>query len=428
MKKFITIFLTFTLMLAMIATPASAAINLYNPIIKTAELKRLPQDGNIGDFMAKSGLDAGYLTTGLAKDEQDNVIVDTYDGSDTNYFHIAKTETSGTTRKVVLGNTGDVTEGSTAADKTSKYASVYGRARYETIIRCSDPIDSTTTAWSSDLQFVLVGFTETGAEAYFNLNGYYAANGSLHFQGKVQGKTDDSYHLGAYPFGTWLKLAIDVDVPNDAIEFSVTDLSTNKVISKAKKLSDANKNANNPVTNVVSACKLQFKTHQYAVSIADMSITRDTFVVDDVTLSDDTDVVASAEMANHGSGINNYFMILNKDGSKDYMNQNNSSKVDALCKKTPVLILAQYDGKGKLLDVAFSKPETLTSNYAGGKLYVNPTHVTVSGATVPTETVNWSNVTINMTKKDGYSYAKAFVWNGWDDISPYIKAVSTQAE
>ena len=427
MKKFITIFLTFTLMLAMIATPASAAINLYNPIIKTAELKRLPQDGNKGDFMDKSGLDAGYLTTGLAKDEQDNVIVDTYDGSDTNYFHIAKdTATSGTTRKVVLGNDSDLI-GGTAADRTSKYASVYGRARYETIIRCSDPIDSTTTTAAKDLEFILVGFTDKGTEAYFSLNGYYAKDGSLHFEGKVQGKTDDS-HLGAYPFGTWLKLAIDVDVPNDTIEFSVTDLSTNKVISKVKKLSDAKNNATNPITNVVSACKLQFKTHQYAVSIADMSITRDTFVVDDVTLSDETDVVASAKMANHGAGINNYFIILNNDGTKVYMNDNNSSKVNALCQKTPVLILAQYDGKGKLLDVEFSKPEMLTSNHAGGKLYVNPTRKAVAGEAVPTETVNWSNVTINMTKKDGYSYAKAFVWNGWDDISPYIKAVSTQAE
>lgn len=403
------------------AVPAQAAVEMYNPIIREFMPAEIAST-SYSDFSYKDLYNNGSdrLVLGIKTDEEGNVINDTYNSSNDKYWYVPKDTTSGKLNVFSTCGTGYNMYSGNSGDEISRYATIYGKAHNEVIIRFTDSACDKDALISSN-DFGVYGFTESGKNVFFKVYPYYlCADGSIQIW--WSDGTNKAFLGWCYP-EKWSKFAIDVDVPNDVIEFSVTDLSNNTERVVKKRLSDCGEK----VTNVVCGTRMRFGNNLYGVSIAKVATVRDTFVVNDFSVTDTEKVTASAKMANHGATSGNYrFNIVNSDGTQTVMYDDKA--VANLCTKTPMLILAQYDSEGRLLDCKFNKPESLTSTFGSGQFYINPTHVEKAGDETKTEKVDWQNVSIECDKAAGYSYAKAYVWTGLDTQKPYLESVSTKTE
>ena len=399
------------------AVPAQAAIEMYNPITINFDLNLLT-NSDFADFMYRDTYKPSSLVLGIEKDVEENEINDTYNGGTDKYWYAPKVSTSSKLNVVSTCGTEYSIYGGSAGNEISRYATVYGKAHNEVIIRFTEPADSID--WTNE-GYAVPAFAADGSVQWYVMYPYYTDGGNMFFSYRISNYSENVY-IDQYSFGTWLKLAIDVDVPNDTVEFSITDLSTGKETVRQNKLSACGKK----ITNVISGTRMRFDNKNYGISIAKIATTRDTFAVNDFSVTDSDKVTASAKMANHGANINYRFSIVNSDGTQTPMY--NEAAVANLCTKTPMLILAQYDSEGRLLDCKFEKPESLTSTFGAGQFYINPTHVAVEGDSRQTEKVDWQNVSIECDKAADYSYAKAYVWTGLDTQKPYLESVSTKTE
>lgn len=400
------------------AVPAQAAIEMYNPITKTFDLADFLPNASYSDFIYKQVYSSSSLVLGIENDEEGNVINDTYNSGNDKYWYAPKDTTAGMINVFSTCGTEYSIYGGSSGNEISRYASVYGKMHTEAIVRFTD--SSSAGFENTNEGLSVLGFKKSGGIAGFTIYpNYINADNTIQISAKGAGS---EMYINAYQPGTWLKFAIDVDVPNDAVEFSVTDLSASKEIVKRGKLSACGEE----ITNIVCGARMRFSNKYYGVSIAKIATTRDTFAVNDFSVTDSDKVTASAKMANHGANKNYRFSIVNSDGTQTPMYD--EAAVANLCKKTPMLILAQYDSEGRLLDCKFEKPESLTSTFGAGQFYINPTHVATAGDSKQTEKVDWQNVSIECDKAADYSYAKAYVWTGLDTQKPYLESVSTKTE
>ena len=416
MKKFRTIISALAAAAVITTIPAQAAIEVYNPITRTFDLADFLPNAEFSDFIYKDVYSSSSLVLGIESDEDGNVINDTYNNGTDKYWYAPKDAESKKLNVFSTCGTDYNIYGGTSGNEISRYASVYGRMHTEAIVRFTDSAQAGFSNTNEGLS--VLGFKKSGGIAGFTIYpNYINQDGTIQISAKGAGS---EMYINAYKPGTWLKFSIDVDVPNDAVEFTVTDLSANKEIVRKQKLSACGEE----ITNIVCGARMRFSNTNYGISIAKIATTRDTFVVDDFSVTDSEKVTASAKMANHGSNGNYRFSIVNSDGTQTPMYD--ATAVANLCKKTPMLILAQYDSEGRLLDCRFNKPESLTSTFGAGQFYINPTHVENKSESRLTEKVDWQNVSIECDKSAGYSYAKAYVWTGLDSQKPYLESVSTQ--
>ncbi len=89
----------------------------------------------------------------------------------------------------------------------------------------------------------------------------------------------------------------------------------------------------------------------------------------------------------------------------------------------PILVIAQYDENGKLVDADFATAETPTLNagYRTGKVECNPTVEPTEGnvaAPVLQHKLEFKKLEIKMTKADETKKAKIFLWNYTDSLNP----------
>lgn len=318
----------------------------------------------------------------------------------------------------------------TACNVSKNYVGSYGPTEFEIIFKHN--VMGTSTDYNS-LQLDLVGIDTAGKENSIGISrGWSDGSGFMYINADGQ-KVEEGW-FGRLDKDTWYRLKLSVNPDDDTCEVYITKFDDGNEVDVLHKVNDLKVDL-----KTVNTAWIRFPAGIFCIGKCTM--TRTGTVLKDLTVSDTSDVTATVKAANNNPAndcFDNYLYLAPWDtttptaytnaGSNSYYTTHwTNVGANALAKDrkvarevSPRIFLCQYNENGKLLAINSNTLESFPTLQWGTN---KP-----SEGLKENDGFEFQNLTVTAPKADGYSYAKAFVWDSLAGQVPYSAAVSTQVE